>query len=208
VSRKIGDCMYEYRLSASDWETIFTQSPIGLALMANDKSWTQINKRLCSILEYTISELLEKTFQEVTHPADLDADLIMLEKVTSGEIDGYEMIKRYITKTNNIVWVRQTVASVKNEEGAIMNYVTHIQPLLNGERAKLEKIGNNQIHVRPTIKVGEFIADNYQWFISLAIGMIIFSVSLGVAAWGAIDKMNRMEKDQQKIEQILDKAKN
>ena len=51
--------------------------------------------RLCDIVGYSREELLGKTFQDITHPDDLDADVGLLRQVLAGERSGYQMEKRY-----------------------------------------------------------------------------------------------------------------
>ena len=118
----------------------------------------------------------------------------MLKQTLLGEIDGYRMVKRYLTKRNTIIWCKLTVASVTNEKGDIMHYVSHIQPLLNGEKAKMEMIGDKKIRIRPTISMGDFISDNYKWFIGAGFTTVCMFVGLGIAVWGTLDKIERWEK--------------
>ena len=47
---------------------------IGMALVSPEGRWLQVNHALCEITGYSEREMLEITFQEITHPYDLDAD--------------------------------------------------------------------------------------------------------------------------------------
>lgn len=69
-------------------EAAFVAAPIGMALVGLDGSWLRVNRILCDLTGYSESELLQMTFQEITHPDDLDADLAHVEQLLSGEIDG------------------------------------------------------------------------------------------------------------------------
>jgi PAS domain S-box-containing protein len=53
----------------------FDSAPIGMALVALDGRWLEVNESLCRIVGYTEAELLRTTFQAITHPDDLEADL-------------------------------------------------------------------------------------------------------------------------------------
>jgi PAS domain S-box-containing protein len=47
-------------------------------------------------LGYSGSELLQKTFQDITHPDDLGEDLNNVKKLLQGEVNSYNMKKRYL----------------------------------------------------------------------------------------------------------------
>ena len=49
---------------------------IGMAITSPDKGCLEVNDELCRILGYGRSELLQKTWAEMTHPDDLAADAV------------------------------------------------------------------------------------------------------------------------------------
>jgi len=179
-------------VSAEDWIAVFNQSPVGIAFVGLNGEWLKCNQKLCSMLEYTEYEMSKKKFQDVTHPEDIESDLYMLRKLENGEIPGYEMLKRYITKTNKILWVRLTVWPIKNRENKIVHYISHVQPLLNGEKMKMEKV-DNHVEIRPTISMGEFLSDNWKSFIAAGIFIIASFITLGTAFWTTVNKLDILE---------------
>ena len=72
------------RLATELFATAFAEAPIGIALVALDGGWLRVNPRLCEIVGYTEEELLQRTFQDITHPDDLDLDLALLEATLAG----------------------------------------------------------------------------------------------------------------------------
>lgn len=100
-----------------DVDFIWQKNVIGLALVNSKGQWVAANPALCNLLGYTESELLERDFQQITHPLDLDADLKALEQLNNKQIDFYTSTKRYITKSQSIVWIHLTVYSfIMNNE--------------------------------------------------------------------------------------------
>jgi PAS domain S-box-containing protein len=83
----------------------FDDASIGMALVGIDGRWLRVNWALCEIVGYSEEELLEKTFQEITHPDDLEADLDYVRRLMAGEIRTYQMEKRYLHKEGHEVWV-------------------------------------------------------------------------------------------------------
>ena len=53
----------------------FEQAAVGIAHVSTDGRWLSVNDKLCEIVGYPRPELLRLTFQDITHPEDLDADL-------------------------------------------------------------------------------------------------------------------------------------
>lgn len=58
-----------------DFQTSFDNAAIGMGLVDDSGRWIRVNSSLCKMLGYTPEELINLTFQEITHPEDLFADL-------------------------------------------------------------------------------------------------------------------------------------
>lgn len=112
--------------SEARFRAVFQQAAVGVALVGLDGRWLQVNDRLCSIVGYLESELLERSFQDITHPEDLGNDLAHFEDLLAGRIDTYSMDKRYLRKDGSAVWVRLTVALVRETDGAPKHFVSVI----------------------------------------------------------------------------------
>ena len=91
----------------------FEQAAVGIAHVGIDGRWLRVNDKLCAIVGYPREELLQLTFQDITHPDDLEADLDYVRQVLSGEIKTYSMEKRYFRKDGSLVWVNLTVSLVR-----------------------------------------------------------------------------------------------
>lgn len=92
----------------------FEQAAVGIAHVALDGRWMRVNQKLCDIVGYRADELLARTFQDITHPDDLDADLAQSQRLLAGDIDMYTMEKRYLRKDGSIAWVELTVSPVRD----------------------------------------------------------------------------------------------
>jgi two-component system, cell cycle sensor histidine kinase and response regulator CckA len=117
----------QLREATEEFESAFHYSGIGMALIDLDGRWLKVNKSVCELVGYDEDELLALRFQDITHPSDLDADLAEVARVLAGEIDSYQMEKRYIRKDGSIVPVLLTVSVVRDEQGAAVRFVSQIQ---------------------------------------------------------------------------------
>jgi PAS domain S-box-containing protein len=85
---------------------IFEQAPLGIAVIDSTTGrFLTINPRYCAIVGYSMDEMLERTFQQITHPDDLETDLNGLREMREGKVRGFQMEKRYFRKDGTVVWV-------------------------------------------------------------------------------------------------------
>jgi diguanylate cyclase (GGDEF)-like protein/PAS domain S-box-containing protein len=119
-----------------DFEAAFHAAPHGVAIVGVDGSFLHVNQKLAAILGYSAAELKDLTFQEITHPDDLDADLIQVDELLSGELDTYEMEKRYFTKGGHLIWVLLAVAMVREDDGTPRHFISQVQDI--SARKRLE----------------------------------------------------------------------
>jgi PAS domain S-box-containing protein len=107
----------------------FEQAAVGIALVGLDGHWLRANRKLSEIVGYDQDELLALSFQDITHPDDLESDLALMRQVLDREISTYAMEKRYIRKDREIVWVNLTVALVRNDSGMPDYFVSVVEDI-------------------------------------------------------------------------------
>lgn len=114
------------RINEEAFRANFEHAAIGMALLNEKGRWLKVNKKLCETLDYTEEELLKLTFQDITHPEDLESDLGLLKELIQGKRDGYTMGKRYIDKKGNIIYIILGVSMVRDNEGKILYFISQI----------------------------------------------------------------------------------
>lgn len=124
------------RNSEEQFRSTFTYAAIGMALVGLNGKWLQVNNAVCEIVGYTEQELLAKTFQDITHPDDLDSDLQYVGQLLAGEIQSYQMEKRYVHKQGHEVWVFLSVSLVRDSEGNPLHFVSQIQNITDRKQAE------------------------------------------------------------------------
>ncbi|MBV9951480.1 MAG: EAL domain-containing protein [Acidimicrobiia bacterium] len=111
------------------FEFAFDAALIGMSLVSTDGRFLDVNPAFAAMLGLERSDLIGRTFQEITHPEDLEADVGQLERCLSGEIDGYEMDKRYIRSDGREIWVHLHVGVVRDPAGSALHFVSQVQDI-------------------------------------------------------------------------------
>ncbi|MCV7413092.1 diguanylate phosphodiesterase [Mycobacterium florentinum] len=108
------------------FELALTHSPIGMAVVGLDGSFQRTNRALRTILGYGRKALANLTFQEITHPEDLDADLALLGECLAGRRRSYRMDKRFIASDGRVVWCNLTAVLVQGHRNQPRCFVSQI----------------------------------------------------------------------------------
>lgn len=121
-------------LAERDFEAAFHASPHGMAIVGLDGRFLLVNQKLADIVGYPQGLLMDLTFQEISHPDDLDADLAQVRALLAGEIDSYETEKRYYRRDGRLIWVLLAVAIVRDEDGAPRHFISQVQDISTRKR--------------------------------------------------------------------------
>ncbi|MHC5085387.1 MAG: PAS domain S-box protein [Planctomycetota bacterium] len=140
ISTRITEISERERL----YRTMFEMTAVGIAQLSTDGNFLHINQRFCDIVGYSREEMLELTFQDITHPDDLAADLELVQKVLEGEIEHYSMDKRYCRKDGSMVWVNLNVSLVRNRSGSPKYFVSVVKDI--SKRKKAEEVLRKNIN--------------------------------------------------------------
>ena len=125
------------RESKEQFKSAFEHSAIGMALVKLEEGrYLKVNPSMCTIVGYSEAELLRRTFQEITHPDDLDADLSQLRRLIAGEIQSYTMDKRYFHKDGSIVVVHLAVSLVRDRFGVPTHHIAQVEDITERRRAE------------------------------------------------------------------------
>ena len=112
----------------------FEGAPIGIALVGTDGRWLQVNPALSEIVGYSAEELSTRTFQDITHPDDLETDLALMHQVLAGETSSYSMEKRYFHADGHVVWINLSVGLVRDPDGRPLYFISQIEDITDRKR--------------------------------------------------------------------------
>lgn len=122
------------RVNADQFRSAFQNSTTGRAIVGLDGCCLRVNSALCNLFGYPEAEMLKMGFQTLTHPDDLEADLIQIDRLVRGEIKSYRMEKRYIRANGAIMWGLLNVDIVSNADGDPEHFLSHVVDLTEQRR--------------------------------------------------------------------------
>jgi diguanylate cyclase (GGDEF)-like protein/PAS domain S-box-containing protein len=129
------------RRAAADGEilfrSVFELAAVGIAIVEPSGRFARVNSALCDIVGYPAAELMRLSFQDITHPDDLHADLDQLQRLAAGDIPHYQIEKRYLTRAGAEIWVNLVVARRLNPDGSTHSFVSIIEDI--GDRKAAEQ---------------------------------------------------------------------
>ena len=120
------------------FRSAFEFAAIGMALVAPNGRFLRVNRSLCEITGYPEKELLKRTFQDITHPDDLNLDLDYAGRLLRGEIETYQMEKRYFHKNGLIVWIHLSVSLVRADDSAPLFFIAQIKNITDRKKTEEE----------------------------------------------------------------------
>jgi PAS domain S-box-containing protein len=124
------------RESEERFSGAFEHAPIGVALVSPDGRWLKVNRALCALVGYSQAELLTLTYQDITHPEDLEVDRENVRRTLAGEIRSYQMEKRYVHQRGHFVTSLLNVSLVRDGQGQPLYFIAQIQDITERKRAE------------------------------------------------------------------------
>ncbi|MGH8938598.1 MAG: PAS domain S-box protein, partial [Actinomycetes bacterium] len=123
------------RLKASEesFRLAFENAPFGMSIVdvseASPGRFLRVNEAMCRMLGYSRRELQERSIEDVTHPDHLDADVDVISRARRGEIDRYQLEKRYLRSDGRPVWVSLQTSIVRDRSGTALFGISQFEDI-------------------------------------------------------------------------------
>ena len=124
------------RQSEEQFRRVFDEAPIGMSLAGLDNRYIRVNRAFYEMLGYTESELMALTFEAITYSEDLALEIPCIEQLIRGEIDSFDLEKRYCKKNQEIVWVNLTLIALRDQAGVVLYTLAMIQDITERKQAE------------------------------------------------------------------------
>jgi PAS domain S-box-containing protein len=126
----------QLRESEERFRLTIDDAPIGMALVALDGRFVRVNRVLCEISGYTADELTKLKYQDITHKDDVEADVVLSQRLARGEIPRYQLEKRYIRKDGSIVDIMLSRSILRGPDGTPLYYIAEMEEITERKRAE------------------------------------------------------------------------
>jgi PAS domain S-box-containing protein len=130
--------MSALRDSEERFRSSFDHAPIGMAVVALNGRFLQVNRALCELVGYTEQEMLGKSSQDIVYPDDMADALEIQKRLSAGEIDTYQLEQRYVHKDGHVVWILLT-GSVVHERGLRHYSITQILDITDRRHLEMDR---------------------------------------------------------------------
>lgn len=119
------------------FKTLFDQAPVGIAKLETATGhFIEVNKEYSRLTGYSIAELKELDFRQITHIEDLEEDVSNMEKLIRGEINEFSMEKRYISKSGKEIWVNLIVAPLWKKGEKPLHHIAIVEDITEKKEAE------------------------------------------------------------------------
>ena len=117
------------RDSEERFRAIFEQAAVGIAKTALCGQFMRVNPGFCQIVRYAESELLQKNWQAITHPDDIEGDREYVRSLLSGNIQTFSLEKRLLCKDEAVRWANVTVSAMRDAKGTPQYLICAIEDI-------------------------------------------------------------------------------
>jgi PAS domain S-box-containing protein len=122
------------RESQSRLSAVFQQAGAGIGLSDTTGRLTMVNDRYCEIVGRSREDLLRIRMQELTHPDDLENNVTLFQRAVQ-EGAGFVIEKRYLRPDGAAVWVRNSVAPIRDVHGRVESILAVTEDITERKRS-------------------------------------------------------------------------
>ena len=156
------------RQSEQRLQVVFSQSPLGIALFGPDGRTVLANPAFQKMLGYTGEELSEMHFRDFTHPDDCAGDTLLYGQLMQGERQNYQLVKRYIRKDGQEVWVRLSVSLAREMEGRTHFAIKMVEDITKQRHLEAQFIEAQKMEVIGQLSAG--VAHDFNNILAVIMG--------------------------------------
>ncbi|VVB64713.1 PAS domain protein [uncultured archaeon] len=109
------------RVNRDRFRAIFDRAGMGIVIANEMGCIEDCNAAFSEMLGYDKEELLQKYFKDITFSEDFDRNLGPVRQMVAGQIDKYQMEKRYMNRDGREIWCNLTSSAIRGENGELVH---------------------------------------------------------------------------------------
>ncbi len=117
----------------------FDAAPLGMAITRVDGSFVRVNQHLCELMGHAHDDVVAGTYVQFSDAAELEAEAPLVRALLAGEIDGYEVRKRYVRPDGDVRHGLMRVTGIRATDRRVQllfGVVEDITPRVAAERER------------------------------------------------------------------------
>ena len=100
-----------------EFNVIFDQVAVGMAMVSLNGRFLQVNKKFCEIFGYSCVEMIRLSYKDITYSEDFNLYTKDIEQLKIGQKDSFTGEKRYIHKNGQVIWGKITISLIRKKSG-------------------------------------------------------------------------------------------
>jgi PAS domain S-box-containing protein len=154
------DSPVELALGDAIFRELFEGAPIGMAVLALDERFLQVNASFCKMVGYSNEELRQRTAEDITFGEDIEPGRQLAQSLLDGTAR-YTGDKRYLHKNGEILWVSRTASIIRNDKGEAQHFLLMVEDI--SERKESESaLRESRSELQAALHANQLIMDNSQ----------------------------------------------
>jgi PAS domain S-box-containing protein len=139
---------------------LFEGAPIGMAVLALDERFLQVNASFCKMVGYSNEELRQRTAEDITFGEDIEPGRQLAQSLLNGTLR-FTGDKRYLHKNGEILWVSRTASIIRNDKGEPQHFLLMVEDI--SERKESEAaLHESRCELQAALHANQLIMDNSQ----------------------------------------------
>lgn len=130
----------ERALVASEqrFKSAFESAAIGMIIVNQARQIQHANQAFVGMLGYAPQAMVGMALREISHPDDLETGLYQYHELVAGQIDRYQIEKRYVHRDGHPIWVLCHVSAVRDAAAIYQYAIGQIQDITEAHQLSTE----------------------------------------------------------------------
>ena len=137
----------ELAISEERWRRTMEDAPIAMMIVSPEGGFLDVNPAACALYGRERSELLSLTWQELTHPDDLDKGLGDVADLLAGRIDSIRVRKRFVRSDGSVMHADLSVSPIRDAGGEALFQVAQMVDVTEQVRSE-ERLRRSEDELR------------------------------------------------------------
>ncbi|WP_406659739.1 PAS domain S-box protein [Methanolobus sp. ZRKC3] len=173
-SIKSYETINDYPESEGLFKDTFDQSAIGMYQLTLDGKILRANKQFSELIGYSLKELQDKTYVDITCPEDHNKESLILQQIKNINSGNCTVEKRYVKKDGSFFWAKLKLSLIAtNTPGGKVTYFNCLVEDITKQKIKDEQTRFNEARLQSLVNVLQYRSDSVQEMLDHALNEAI-----------------------------------